>query len=491
MDFFDKQIEPPRSWEKFEDISRALFAAVYQNPLAEKNGRRGQPQRGVDIYVEPADTPGEWIGIQCKGKERNYNSKPTKEEFDKELSKAELFTPSLNRWIFATTAPRDETLQAHVRNVSKARQASGKFPVDILSWDVLQEMIGAQPDVLRTFYPEHFHTTFDAAKTLRRVASEALDAIEDTLHRADVSIVLPREKLQVAAREALSHYGIIRLTGEGGTGKSGLLKRIALATDAPKLVFKDNRVTAATFAEHLGQLGIHEAAGSVLDAFAGQGEALCVIDGADRLLMSGRRELVLDVFRAIRMCGTREQWRIVTSARNYQDRDLVADALREAGFDQLGSQIVVGALSADEIAQIAKQFPQFAPLLARPDLENYTRSLFMLRDLFSRRTPPAQVPSEVDAADSWITGNGLTVTELAHRGKALAQIGTRLVTTPWDLPGRRSSSGRSPSPAPRGGDLATTRTGRIPSRARCPRRLAPRETPSFTPQQTIRGSPIG
>lgn len=436
MDFLDKQIEPPRSWEKFEDIARALFAAVYQNPLAEKNGRRGQPQHGVDIYVERSDVPGEWVGIQCKGKDRNYGSKPTKEEFDKELTKAEQFAPSLNRWIFATTAPRDEGLQAHVRQVSKARQASGKFPVDILGWDVLQEMIAAQPSVLRTFYPEHFSSTFDAAEMLRRVSHEALDAIDDALHRADVRIVLPREKIHVVARDALGRDGIVRLTGEGGTGKSGVLKRIALMSGAPLLVFKDNRVTAATFAEHLGQLGIHDAAGALLDAFAGQGEALCVIDGADRLLMSARREFLLDVFRAIRTCGTREQWRIVTSARGYQDRDLVADALREAGFDQLGSQITIGALSDDEIAQIAKKFPRFAPLLARADLEDQTRSLFMLRDLLRRPAPPAQIPSEVDAADSWITGNGLTVTELVHRSTALAQIGTRLMTMPWDSPGR-------------------------------------------------------
>jgi hypothetical protein len=436
MDFLDKQIEPPRSWEKFEDLSRAIFAAVYQNPLAMKHGRRGQPQHGVDIYVEPFDAPGSWIGIQCKGKDRSYSAKPTSAEFDIELAKAEQFTPPLSRWIFATTAPDDAKLQAHVRQVSAARQASGKFPVETLGWDALQALIAAQSDVLRTFYPEHLPSTVDAVATLRRVSSDALEAIDDTLRHADVSIVLPREKSYVSAREALDRDGIVRLTGEGGSGKSGILKRLAVGTGALPLVFKDNRVTAVTLAEHLGQLGIHDAAGIVLDAFTGQGEALCVIDGADRLLMSERRGVVLDVFRAIRTCGTRAQWRIVTSARGYQDRDLVADALLEAGFDQLGSQITIGAISTDEIAQVAKQFPHFAPLFARADLADQIRSLFMLRDLLRRPAPPAQVPSEVDAADSWITGNGLTGPELAHRSQALAQIGERLVATPWNLPGR-------------------------------------------------------
>src|SRR5689334_23041604 len=174
MDFLDKQIEPPRSWDKFEDLSRAIFGAVYRNPLATKHGRRGQPQHGVDIYVEPFDAPGTWIGIQCKGKDRGYNAKPTIAEFDTELAKAEQFTPSLSRWIFATTAPNDAKLQAHVRQVSAARQSSGKFLVEMLCWDALQALIAAQPDVLRSFYPEHLPSTVDAVATLQRVSIDAL-----------------------------------------------------------------------------------------------------------------------------------------------------------------------------------------------------------------------------------------------------------------------------------------------------------------------------
>lgn len=58
MDFIDKQILPPKSWVKFEDLTRALFAAVWRSPLTQKNGRSGQKQQGVDVYGTPQATPG-------------------------------------------------------------------------------------------------------------------------------------------------------------------------------------------------------------------------------------------------------------------------------------------------------------------------------------------------------------------------------------------------------------------------------------------------
>ena len=151
MDFLAKQIAAPRSWDLFEELTRALFAAVYTNPLAKKNGRRGQPQHGVDVYVERAEEPGRWVGIQCKGKEQNYGAKATAREFDAELAKAEHFQPGLSLWIFVTTAPDDAELQEHARKVSSARSAKGLFAVDILGWDGLVALIAEHQSVIGQF----------------------------------------------------------------------------------------------------------------------------------------------------------------------------------------------------------------------------------------------------------------------------------------------------------------------------------------------------
>lgn len=153
MDFIDKQIPPPKSWEKFEDLTRALFAAVWKWPLTQKNGRSGQNQHGVDVFgtLEAGKT----FGVQCKGKNQNYGAKASITEFDTELAKAEKFNPTLGHWTFATTASNDAPLQEHARLVSERRVKEGKFPVDVIGWETIQAMLSNHQEVAEEFYSEY------------------------------------------------------------------------------------------------------------------------------------------------------------------------------------------------------------------------------------------------------------------------------------------------------------------------------------------------
>jgi hypothetical protein len=155
MNFRDKQIAPPKSWIAFEDLCLALFKGILSDPLAKKHGRTGQAQSGVDVYGRQGGIGLAWTGIQCKGKEQAYGALATEAEFKAELEKAERFTPTLTRWIFATTAPSDAKLQQVCRRIANERRSAGKFDVDLLSWDDLQQLIAADSSVLRDFYPEH------------------------------------------------------------------------------------------------------------------------------------------------------------------------------------------------------------------------------------------------------------------------------------------------------------------------------------------------
>ena len=435
MDFLATQIAAPRSWDLFEDLIRALFAEVYNNPLAAKNGRRGQPQHGVDVFVELPTAPGQWIGIQCKGKEQSYGARATIPEFDAELAKAEHFEPRLTRWIFTTTAPLDAKLQAHARKESKARSRNGKFPVDYLGWDALVDLIAQHEPVIRQFYAEHLQAP-DDVRRLAQASAQALASIDDTLRHGTAQLSLLRPESVAPARRALDSESIIRLTGEGGGGKSAVLKRLTQSFAGPMLVLKDNRVAAGTLAQHLSQLGITTSAVDLLDRIAKTGSALLVIDGADRLLMSERRSVVLDLFRALVQSEQQSQWQILTSARRYQDRDLVADALSEAGFTTSGVTIAVEGLTPEDGDTLALAFPAFAPLVRRKDLGDQIRSLFLLRELLGRKAPPAEAWTELDIADAWVASEIAEPSRRARRSKALAELGRALVSAPWQLSGR-------------------------------------------------------
>ncbi len=67
----NKQIPPPASWEEFEDMCCDLWRWLWNDPKAQKNGRKGQAQAGVDVYGQPGGGS-EWAGVQCKGKD-NYS----------------------------------------------------------------------------------------------------------------------------------------------------------------------------------------------------------------------------------------------------------------------------------------------------------------------------------------------------------------------------------------------------------------------------------
>lgn len=148
------QIPLPRSWETFEDLCLALFRAIWKDPHAQKHGRRGQPQHGVDVYGSIDGAAAEFLGVQCKGKDEAFGGRASEAEILEELRKAEAFEPKLAHWTFATSAPSDAKLQALARKLSAERVAQQHCPVTILGWGDIQSLLLEHPNVLTAFYPE-------------------------------------------------------------------------------------------------------------------------------------------------------------------------------------------------------------------------------------------------------------------------------------------------------------------------------------------------
>ncbi|MBE9550184.1 MAG: hypothetical protein IMF09_12325 [Proteobacteria bacterium] len=181
MQFRAKQIAPPKEWAIFEDLCHALFKQVWQDPLAQKNGRRGQAQHGVDVFGSPNDDLQLYLGVQCKGKDSNYGSKVVWSEVVAEIAKAEQFSPKLDKWIFATTAPADAKLQKAARELSVERKAKGLFSVDVLAWEEIQALMAGAPEVITEFYPEHadhLPQVIEALRALPPLAEKIASLVE-------------------------------------------------------------------------------------------------------------------------------------------------------------------------------------------------------------------------------------------------------------------------------------------------------------------------
>ncbi len=162
----EKQILPPKSWMVFEDLCHQLFKKIWRDQLAQKNGRSGQAQCGVDVFGPPDSDYTIYQGVQCKGKEGQYGAMPSIDEVKCEIAKAEKFEPNLQHWIFATTAPVDAKLQKEARNISVARKKEGKFTVMVLGWGEIESLLCDHKEVLADFYSE-FGVDFN--KLIKRI----------------------------------------------------------------------------------------------------------------------------------------------------------------------------------------------------------------------------------------------------------------------------------------------------------------------------------
>ncbi|MHC2003293.1 hypothetical protein ACYQR9_23055 [Methylobacterium sp. CM6241] len=277
MEFIDKQIAPPKSWEKFEELICSLFAKIWSDPLAQKNGRVGQKQHGVDVYGRPTYANRLVHGVQCKGKDRNYGAKATPAEFDAELAKADTFKPSLAHWCFATTASTDAKLQRHVREISERRERDGRFPVEVIGWETIQLLLSGHSDVIEQFYPEHAGHLLEIIDALKALPSAVeIEAIKQRMLAIETT---------VRPLASISPWLEVSFDTARDLGPALMGRALGPADVATCPVLPETAVLLSDL----------ERAGSArLAGVAGAGKSICTLQAARQLHAKGWRVLRLD-----------------------------------------------------------------------------------------------------------------------------------------------------------------------------------------------------
>lgn len=158
----------PSTPEEFESLCRELYKVHHDCPTLQRHGRRGHRQHGVDLFgVSRRDRA--MYGIQCKLHE--HGKKCTLAEIDEEIEKAKTFSPKLDHFIVATTAPRDPELQRHLAQVTSDHLGKDLFDVVIASSDELDELLNLYPGVANLFYPSPKADSQEALHLLKSMAS--------------------------------------------------------------------------------------------------------------------------------------------------------------------------------------------------------------------------------------------------------------------------------------------------------------------------------
>ncbi len=209
---------PPDDPVTFESLCLDLWQEIWGDPGADKNGRSGQAQAGVDVFGK---YKGQQMGVQCKQKNGLLRTQVTVKELEKEVEQALGFEPPLHSFILATTGPADAKVQKKARQISADHAEKGLFEVGVWSWEKIWKEISGRKALLRrigaTYWPDLF------TMTGRRVAPSRLTHTADTLFGRDDELA----RLDAAWEDP--GIRVITLVAWGGVGKTALVAKWAAA----------------------------------------------------------------------------------------------------------------------------------------------------------------------------------------------------------------------------------------------------------------------
>ncbi|PRD67506.1 hypothetical protein C6P61_16105 [Malikia spinosa] len=141
------EISKPIDDSAFEDMCARIYGELFGDLMPKINGRRGQAQGGVDVFVNSSAGR---LGIQSK---RYVDGALTLKMVEKELERAEKKKVPIIKLIVATTAAADATLLHDVQTLSDIRVAAGQFPVEVEFWDDICRHIRGNGKLQRDYAP--------------------------------------------------------------------------------------------------------------------------------------------------------------------------------------------------------------------------------------------------------------------------------------------------------------------------------------------------
>ena len=170
------EIPPPKNEADFERMCAHVYGVVFDDRMPKMNGRRGQVQGGVDVFVKEAGVGR--VGIQCK----KYTMKPVKwDDVVDEVGKADKHGTPIKKLILATTAPNDAALLKKVQELSDAREAKGLFPVEVEFWEDICNHIDRFPVLQDSYAPNSpgaaYHRQDAALSNLQTLVLEQRDTL--------------------------------------------------------------------------------------------------------------------------------------------------------------------------------------------------------------------------------------------------------------------------------------------------------------------------
>lgn len=308
----------------------------------------------------------------------------TKEDGAVDPSKIWKFLCRLNALSYDLNTSTGQT-EAQIKTLL-ALTANGADPVEVAgaTWNELLREVGEGKSRSKTYryddLPQKLRDSHSLVETrdqqaLQRLKEHSrliLDGINTTIGDG---IELPRGKLIQNVFDELQQNRIILISGNAGSGKSVVAKKVIeqAAADYFTFAFRAEEFTVAHLDEtlHKAQAGVN---GVLLGAvLSGQTQKVLLVESVERLLEAPTRDAFADLLRLLR---TDPSWRVILTCRDYS-ADLVRSALlQRSGVSHL--TVPVPPLDDDELNKVSEECPGISQPLRNDRLRNLLRNPYML-----------------------------------------------------------------------------------------------------------------
>jgi hypothetical protein len=224
-------------------------------------------------------------------------------------------------------------------------------------------------------------------------------------------LTLNRSDVVAQAAKALGESRLIELIGPPGNGKSAILKAVAENQEGqgPLFLLSWERLEGAGWDSFASRLQLQRPLREIMLAASGSANPCLFIDGPDRIVSLGSRQIVKDILHIMGQMPTcpdgSRRWRVVLSARE--------DNLQELHswlYPHLNDQpqtVRVPELTLEELKLVASNHPRLQPLVAQARLTPVLRNPFMLNLLSDPRMisgvgdPSSSVATESEVQGIW------------------------------------------------------------------------------------------
>jgi hypothetical protein len=215
-----------------------IYGVVYQDPNPKINGRKGQDQGGVDVFVNT--NGGKRIGVQCK---KYFRIKLEWKHIEEEVKKADKELIPIKTMLIATTSPSDATLLHKVQLLSDERDAQGLFTLEIDFWEDIENHINRHVVLQDSYTPYSPGAAYHRqGQKLDRIKDLALDHQDAIANLADIPVVLNSfiNKITTTHLDRANELIFSDKTSEGSSQAERLSRLSQMAFDECGLIQSDS-----------------------------------------------------------------------------------------------------------------------------------------------------------------------------------------------------------------------------------------------------------